>query len=187
MGLKNAPWWFTAAFAWGFAEATFFFIVPDLVMTAAVLALGFRPALRLAVAAATGAVLGGLIMWGWGAGDIAAARAFLLSVPLLGEDLLARVQAEMGAGWPVKLTLGAISGAPYKIYAAEAGAASIHPLVFAIVSFAARMARFALAIAITALGRALAVRLGLGRLAPYGLALAWIAIYAVYASIRLNA
>ncbi|MEO1135495.1 MAG: hypothetical protein AAFW68_02655, partial [Pseudomonadota bacterium] len=81
---------------------------------------------------------------------------------------------------------GAITGAPFKIYAVEAGAAAINPAVFAIVSFVARLARFGLAIAITTAGRALAARLGLGRLAPYGLALAWLIIYVIYLRIRLS-
>jgi membrane protein YqaA with SNARE-associated domain len=187
MGVKNARLWLAGAVLWGFAEATFFFIVPDLLLTAAAVALGFRFALRLACVAAGGAVAGGLIMWAFGANDIEAARAFLVSVPLIGEDLLARVQAEIAGVWPVDLTIGAITGAPYKIYAAEAGAAAIHPALFAVVSFAARLARFALAIGLAAMGAALAARLGLRRIVPYGLALVWAAIYAVYVRARLGA
>jgi membrane protein YqaA with SNARE-associated domain len=185
--MKRARLWFTGAALWGLAEATFFFIVPDLLLTAAVVALGFRFGLRLACVAAGAAVAGGLIMWAFGANDIDGARAFLLTVPLIGADLLARVQMEIAGSWPVNLTLGAITGAPYKIYAVEAGAAGIHPLLFAVVSFTARLARFALAIGLTALGASLAARLGLRRIVPFGLALAWAAIYAVYIQARLGA
>ena len=184
--MTHARLWLAGAALWGFAEATFFFIVPDLLLTAAVVALGFRYAFRIAVAAAAAAVAGGLLMQQWGAADADAAHAFLLSVPLIGGDLLQRVEAEIGGSWPIHLTLGAITGAPYKIYAVEAGVAGINPLLFAAVSFLARLARFALAVALTAFGAALAARLGLKRIVPYGLALVWIAIYAVYAAARLG-
>ena len=185
--MKHASWWLAGALIWGFAEATFFFIVPDILLTAAVLMLGFRPALRFAVAAAGAACVGGLIMFAWGANDPGAARGFLLSVPLVGDDLLVRVASEIAGAWPINLTLGALTGAPFKIYAVEAGAAGLNPAIFVIVGFAARMARFGLAIILTALGLAFARRMGLERLAPYGLAVVWVVIYGTYLMIRLGA
>ena len=187
MGVRTARLWLAGAVLWGFAEATFFFVVPDLVLTAAVLVFGLRRAFRFSLAAAGAAALGGVLMWNFGASDPQAARGFLLSVPLIGDDLLARVADEMAGLWPLKLTLGAISGAPFKIYAVEAGAAGIDPALFAFTGFIARLARFSLAIALTAIGAALAARLGLKCLVPYGLAGCWLAIYAVYVSVRLAA
>lgn len=189
MSLKITPWrwWLAGALLWCFAEATFFFIVPDLLLTAAVLTLGLRRALRLALAGAAAAMAGGLVMYAWAANDADAARTFLLGVPLIGEDLMLRVHGEMDGLWPVDLTLGAITGAPFKIYAVEAGALGIDPLLFALVAIGARLARFSLAIGLTALGAALAARLNLQRITPYGLALAWAAIYAFYAFTRLTA
>ena len=125
MGVKDPRLWLAGAVLWGFAEATFFFIVPDLLLTAAALAFGLRRAFRLAAFTALAAAFGGLLMMRWGAGDADAARASLLSVPLLGDDLLARVQQEMQGAWPVNLALGAVTGAPYKSYAVEAGAAVV--------------------------------------------------------------
>lgn len=181
-------WWIVGAFVWGFAEATFFFIVPDLLLTASVVAFGFAYAFRFAVFAAIGAVIGGLAMYWWGAHDIAAALGLLRSVPLIADDLLGRVAAEMNAAyWPVNLSLGALTGAPFKIYAVEAGNLGIHPAVFAAVGFGARLLRFGFAIALTALGISLARRLGLGRLVPVGLAAVWITIYGIYGFVRLSA
>ncbi len=187
MGIRDRRLWFAGAVLWGFAEATFFFVVPDLLLTAAVLVFGLTFALRLAAASAAAAVAGGLFMYLWAVQDIGAARAFLLSVPLIGADLLTRVQGEMTGAWPVDLTLGAVTGAPFKIYAVEAGAAGVQPVLFAAVGAAARLARFSLAIALTALGASIAARLGLQRIVPYGLALAWAAIYAFYVAARLGA
>jgi membrane protein YqaA with SNARE-associated domain len=187
MGMKDLRLWFVAAALWGIAEATFFFIVPDILLTAAVLVFGFAMALRFAVAAAAAAALGGLIMMQWGASDPEAARALLLSVPLIGPDLLDRVDAEIAGAWPVNLTLGAVTGAPYKIYAVEAGAASINPALFAVASIIARISRFALAIGLAWAGFALGRRLGLERWNGAGLAAIWALIYGSYVYIRMNA
>ena len=187
MGMSNPRLWMAGAILWGFAEATFFFVVPDLLLTAAVLVFGFARAFRFALTAAGAAALGGAVMWIWGAHDPEAARGFLLSVPLIGEDLLLRVQSEMAGIWPLELTLGAISGAPFKIYAVEAGVTGVNPLAFIIAGFLARLARFSLAIGLTAFGVMLAARLGFKHIAPLGLALIWAAIYASYVHLRLSA
>ncbi|WP_425409933.1 hypothetical protein [Hyphococcus sp.] len=187
MGIRDPKLWLAGAALWGFAEATFFFIVPDVLLTAAVLVFGLARAFRLAVVSAFSASAGGLIMIIWGAGDIDGARTFLLGVPLIGDDLIHRVSAEMNGAWPVNMTLGAVTGAPYKIYAVEAGGAGVNPLLFAIVSFGARLMRFTLAIGIAAGGFALAQRLGLARLNAAGLALVWAGLYAAYVWIRVSA
>ena len=187
MGIKDQKLWFAGAALWGFAEATFFFIVPDVLLTTAALVFGFSRALRFATIAACGAAVGALPMVIWGAADPEAARAFLLSVPLIGEDLLLRVLGELEGFWPFDLTVGAVTGAPFKIYAVEAGADGVNPFLFAMVGYVARLARFTLAMGLTALGLRLAARFGLQRFAPYGLAFAWAAIYALYVMQRLSA
>ena len=187
MGIRDQRLWFAGAALWGFAEATFFFIVPDLLLTAAVLVFGLARAFRFATVAACGAALGALPLVIWGAADADAARSFILSVPLIGEDLLLRVHGELEGFWPMDLTVGAVTGAPFKIYAVEAGAQGVNPFLFAMVGYVARLARFTLAISLTALGVRLAQRLGLERIVPYGLGLVWVAIYAFYVIQRLSA
>lgn len=179
--------WMIAAMLWGFAEATAFFVVPDVLLTSAVLIGGVAFALRLAGWAAGAAVIGGMIMYFWGASDAPAARDMLLTVPLVGPDLLLRVDAEMTGAWPQNVFTGALSGAPYKIYAVEAGAQEINVLAFAVVSFMARFARFSIAIALTAAGFALARAVGLGSLRAPGLAAIWAGIYLLYISARTGA
>ncbi len=187
MGMSDKRLWVAGAVFWGFTEATVFFVVPDLLLTAAVIAVGVAMAFRLALAAAGAAVLGGVVMWGLGAGDTDAARALLLSVPLLGDDLVLRVKSEIAGVWPTNLMIGAISGAPYKIYAVEAGAAGIDPVLFAIVSFFARLARFALAISLFVAGLSMLRLIGSGRFVWGFFTLIWGTIYATYMFIRLNA
>jgi membrane protein YqaA with SNARE-associated domain len=186
MGLNDQRAWFASAALWGFAEATAFFVVPDVLLTAAVLMLGIAATLRLAAAAAIAAVAGGMVMLAWGASDIDGAHAFLLAIPLIGGDLLARVQADIAGAWPANLTIGAITGAPYKIYAVEAGAAGINPFAFAFVSFAARLARFALVIGLFALGLRLLRLVGGARFGLAFLIVVWVGVYGVYGFFRIN-
>lgn len=187
MGVKDRRLWLAAAALWGFAEATAFFIVPDVMLTAAVLALGFAAAMRCAVFAAVAATAGGLLMFLWGANDAEPARNFLLHVPLIGADLLTRVEAEIRGAWALTTAMGAITGAPYKIYAVEAGVAGLSPQLFAVVSFVARFARFALTIGVVAVGARVLRRVGADRFAPWALAAFWTAIYGAYVFIRLAA
>lgn len=187
MGMNPVAIWMGVVIVWAFAEATLFFVVPDVALTFGVLLFGAARALRAAGCAALAAAAGGLVMYRWGAADPDAARAALLAVPLVGGDLLDRVADEIAGFWPLHLTMGAITGAPYKIYAVAAGETGVDPLSFAVVSVMARFARFALAIGLAALLFRLGRRLGLHALLLPGLMAAWAAIYAVYIFIRTGA
>jgi hypothetical protein len=125
-------------------------------------------------------VLGGIVMWQWGARDPEGARHVLLQIPAVGADLLARVKGEIAQGWALNLARGPFTGAPYKIYAAEAGAAGIDLVAFAAWSFVARLPRF---IATTVMAALLQAGLRRWRVpvSPYALtALFWAVDYAVY-------
>jgi membrane protein YqaA with SNARE-associated domain len=177
--------WLAAAALWGFAEATVFFLVPDMVLTYAVLRLGLRKALVLGLCSAFAATLGGLVMWRWGHAAPVPAQAFLLHIPGIAPDLLTRVQGDMTAGdWPLLLARGAITGTPYKIYAVQAGIAGLSPLVFALVSLPARFLRFAAAMGLTALAQAALRRVGLDRWSYALLALGWVGVYSFYGTLR---
>jgi membrane protein YqaA with SNARE-associated domain len=176
--------WLLGAAAWGAAEASFFFLVPDILLTAAVVQRGLRSALLLSVTAAVFAALTGLAMYLWGAHDIAAAQAIMLEVPAVGPDLLARVRREFDGAWPLHLLIGAVSGVPYKLYAVEAGSRHMPLWLFVPVSFAARLARFGLTVLLMALGRALLVRLGRAEWAMAAWAIAWTLVYLIYFGLR---
>src|SRR4029077_12028672 len=57
--------WYAGAALWGVAEATLFFIVPDVLITFAVVRFGLRRGLVLAVVAAASASVAGVGMWWW--------------------------------------------------------------------------------------------------------------------------
>jgi hypothetical protein len=132
--------WIAAAVLWGAAEASVFFIVPDVLLTAAALRLGVRRALLLCLIAACAAALTGAILWLWAGHDPVAARQTMLHVPAVGPDLLARVHGEFDSAWPLHLLWGAMTGVPYKLYAVEAGSRHIPLLLFVPVSVGAAIA-----------------------------------------------
>lgn len=115
---------------------------------------GLRRGLRIAALVLGGAVAGGLATYAFARADPEAARAILLAIPAISEPLLARVAALLQGGLVGGMIAGAFSGAPCKIFAAEAAATGVGPLAFALASLPARGLRFALvAILAAALAR----------------------------------
>jgi membrane protein YqaA with SNARE-associated domain len=172
--------WIVAAIFWGAAEATLFFIVPDVLLTTAVIRFGFRRTLPLAFIAAAFASLAGAAMWLWGNGDAANARQIMLLVPAIGPDLLARAHGEIASDWLVHLFTGAVTGLPYKLYAVEAGARGINPFLFVLVSFAARLPRFLLTMWLAVLGRAALSKIERPNWSYAAWALGWLVLYTFY-------
>jgi len=150
------------AFAWGLAEATFLFVVPDILLSLVAMR---RPRLALAgvVAALVGALAGGAAMHAFGHAAPERARAFLDRVPGISPDLIEGVRAQLREHGPVALLLGAVGGRPYKIFAVESGAASSGLGSFLAASTVARALRFLASVLLArlcALGLARWTRLG---------------------------
>jgi membrane protein YqaA with SNARE-associated domain len=169
------------AFAWGFAEATLFFIVPD-VWIGFVALFDWRAGLRAAAWAVLGALIGGWLMYAVGASlDRDRSAALLDAVPGISLPTIARVEADMRANGPASVLWGPLLGTPYKIYARTAGAQAQPLVAFLLWTVPARGARFVLIAAVATLGSSL-VRLVTPRvewlLGPY--VLAWTVFYAVY-------
>jgi membrane protein YqaA with SNARE-associated domain len=179
--------WYAGAALWGVAEATLFFIVPDVLLTFAVVHFGLRRGLVLAVVASAFAALAGIGMWSWGHSDPASARHAMLLVPAIGPDLLARAAREVAQGWPLHLVTGAMTGVPYKLYAVEAGARGLDPILFIPMSFVARLARFALTAVMMALGREFLAKVNRSSWAYAAWGLAWLCVYAFYFTSRAMA
>ncbi len=167
------------AAAWGFAEATVFFIVPDVLLTRLALR-DLRLALAAAAYAVGGALLGGTLLW-WAAGhghapQLLAAFAYLPGIfPRLVHD----TGAAIGADGLKALFVGGFVGTPYKLLATHAGATGIGLAPFLAVSLAARLSRFVVTILVAwAAGRALTAPSLRAKLWLH--ALAWLAFYAWY-------
>lgn len=177
--------WLVGAAVWGVAEATLFFIVPDVLITFAAARFGLRRVLGLSFVTAVTAAIGGAAMWWYGAHDPAAARAFVQSIPAVGPDLLAKAHDGIAAAdWPIKLVVASLTGTPFKLYAVEAGAQGIDPYLFVALSIPARLIRFIITASLAAAGDALFWKWGIRRWRYPTLALIWIAVYAVYWTMR---
>jgi membrane protein YqaA with SNARE-associated domain len=176
--------WYLGAAVWGVAEATLFFIVPDVLLTFVVVRFGLRQGFTLALVAAAFASLAGLGMWFWAHRDPATARHVMLLVPAVGPDLLQRAQHEIAQDWPLHLVTGAMTGVPYKLYAVEAGTRGIDPLLFVPMSFLARLSRFVLTAVLMAFGRDILAKVNRPNWGYAAWALAWLATYAFYFTTR---
>jgi membrane protein YqaA with SNARE-associated domain len=132
-----------SALLWGLAEATLFFIVPDVLLT--VIALRrLRAALVGCAWATAGALAGGLLMYGWGTAAPAYAWQILDYVPGIGVALQTSVRDAMARNGLAALFLGPLTGTPYKLYAVAAGQQGQSLAAFLLVSVPARAIRFAL-------------------------------------------
>jgi membrane protein YqaA with SNARE-associated domain len=168
-----------AALVWGFAEATVFFVVPDVLLTYAALS-DWRAALDATAAALAGALAGGAVMYAWGRRDAAAAVAAIQRVPGMTAariELVDRAIRERRWG---SFVAGAFAGVPYKTYAVKSGSLGVGAAWFFILSVFARSLRFVTLVLVTALISSTWLThwtLAHKRLA---LVIVWLIVYAVY-------
>jgi hypothetical protein len=168
---------------WAFAEATLFFIVADVPISAIALRYGVKRGLLAALIAAVAAVPGGLAMLAWAANDPASCLAALQKVPGIGQAAIEQAAAAYQAGGMEAMLKGAFSGVPYKLYAYGAGTEGAGIGNFALDSLAARLPRFALvAIAFALLRKALEHKMS-GRTLTVTFVAGWGLFYTAYFSV----
>ena len=172
--------WRIVAFVWGFAEATLFFTVPDVLLTLAAIRIGWRQGLRLVGIVLLGALLGGAAMYGFAAHDFETARITVDSVPLIPAEMIERGGVEMRGEWLWNMIVGAMTGTPYKVYAINAPAAGVGLWAFLAGSVLARSVRWVLTLAFAALVFRALESAGLSKVAVPLWAGMWIAFYAFY-------
>ena len=169
-----------AGVAWGFAEGTLFFVVPDVLISRTAL-LSWRRALLQAVAASAGAVLAGALLITWAARAPVAAQTVVRQVPFVRESMFEAAAAGLAAGAFGGLVRGSFSGIPYKVFAVEAPG-HVAAMPFVVASGPARILRFLLAVMCSALA-AMLLR-WLTPVSTTGLrvahAAAWLVFYAYY-------
>jgi membrane protein YqaA with SNARE-associated domain len=136
------PWVVWVGFLWGFAEATLFFIVPDVLLTLVAL-FSFRRSARVLACILLGALGGGTIMFYLGAKNPAEAKAVVLRVPFVSAAMFEKTQQSLQRNGIWALTKGPGNGIPYKVYCVQASRHS-GLLLFLVVSLLARLERFAL-------------------------------------------
>ena len=129
------------AAAWGLAEATVFFIVPDVLLTFLALKDGKR-ATVVSFWTLGGALVGGIIMFCWGAHDKEAAEELLSEIPAISPAMLEKVETQVEEAGVKAAFVGPLTGRPYKIYATYAGSSGESLGIFLLISVPARLLRF---------------------------------------------
>jgi hypothetical protein len=137
--------WFAIAAAWGLAEATLFFVVPDVLLSWLA---GFRPQVvwRAVAACLGGALLGGLLMYLAAADSPERMRALLDLVPAIDADFVAATGATLQDQYGSQMLRAGFSGVPYKILAVESGAQGQSLATFLGWSVPARLSRWVLVV-----------------------------------------
>jgi membrane protein YqaA with SNARE-associated domain len=169
------------ALGWGFAEATLFFVVPD-VWIGLLALFSWRAGLRAVAWAIIGALVGGALMYEVGTQfDRDRSARLLEAVPAISPLMIERVEEEMRERGPASMLLGPLRGTPDKIYTRTAGLQEQPLNAVLLWTIPARGARFVLVAAVAALYgwlvRRITPRTG-WLLGPY--LLAWVTFYACY-------
>ncbi len=167
-------------FVWGFAEATVWPIIPDVIVGLLALVMPCR-AVRLFVAMTAGAVAGSAVLWVASIVAPEAVHAMLLALPGIHPPMLADAAAAVAGGDPLSMAqLG--PGTPLKVYtwAWAVGPGVPTPLVAGVIlNRIARVGPVVLVMAI--LGSAAPAFLRrFDRLVLAVYAVAYVALYAVY-------
>jgi len=134
-------WSIIIAFVWGFAEATAFFIVPDVYLGFVAL-FNCRQGLPAMIAALIGAIVGGSVMYILAMNNPSGLNLFLTRIPLINATLVDDVANKMRTDGLITMLNGPLRGIPYKIYAVQAGEQSLPFLYFLLMTIPARLERF---------------------------------------------
>src|SRR5262249_54539658 len=137
----KSRWPILIAFLWGFAEATAFFIVPDVYMGFVAL-FNRRRGVMAAFVSLLGAMLGGAAMYFLASNKPTEINVFLTHIPLIDTALVNDVASQTQAHGLAAVLTGPVRGTPYKIYAAQAGEQSLPLFYFLLMTIVARGERF---------------------------------------------
>ncbi len=168
--------WDLAAFLWGLAEATVFFLAAEILITWLALSNPLR-ALRAALFALAGGIIGAAILYYWGGRDPFSAMTLLSALPGLTPEILSAAEEALMNNGLWALPDGVLSPATGKAQAIYAQALGIGIVPFLAVYAAVRAFRLLLAGCITlCIGGALQCFLP-RKVVILLWALAWAAIY----------
>jgi hypothetical protein len=142
------------AFVWGAAEASFFFLVPDILLSFVALTAPRRVWGHLA-ATMVGALFVGVLMFQWSA-SAPVARTLVAQVPRVSTSMFKQADADLRTHGAWGAIFGPARGIPYKVYAVQAPSHPITLGAFAAASIPARVWRMLLTVAVfVAIGAAL--------------------------------
>lgn len=140
MGLKTR----LISFIWGLAEATFFFLVPDIWLSRIAIT-NPREAYINVIIASAGAVLGGFIMYFVGLYAFEQVHQLLPLIPAIHSTMVENVGIQLQHENPLyAMQKGSVTGIPYKIYALWAGHLEMSIIMFISITTIVRSVRFTL-------------------------------------------
>jgi membrane protein YqaA with SNARE-associated domain len=170
------------ALAWGFAEATLFFIVPDVLLSWFALR-SRKSALLACLWAAAGALLGGTALWFIGSENPQPIQKVFTYLPAITANMISDVRAQIAEIGLVALFVGPLIGTPYKIYAVEAASMGYGLGVFLLISLPARLLRFVVVSVVAGtIAKALQPKLGRRHLRTIHIVF-WLLLYGFYFSL----
>lgn len=136
-------------FIWGLSEATWFFIIPDVILSLyALRTKKFKYILYANIVAVSGAMLGGIIIFMWSSFNSDCVETIMLDIPAVHEYMIEHVRNTMAENTFTALITGPLFGVPYKLFAAAAPEYT-GILLFLVFTIPARLLRF-LAVSATA-------------------------------------
>lgn len=167
------------AFTWGLAEGSFFFLVPDLLITLTALYCAKRSLVQM-IWVVAGSLVAGTGLFLWSAQDPVSAKEAVAGVPFVREWMWAETEQEFAARGAAGLLTGPMKGTPYKVYAVLAPAHLSMP-VFLLASIPARFERLLISWAVfAAVGWGLRKRRIQDRTRIAFHVVYWVGIYAYY-------
>jgi membrane protein YqaA with SNARE-associated domain len=167
------------------AEATVFFVIPDVLITRAAL-VSLRRGLLTAAVALVGALIGGAISYEWGDFDQEGARRVLDALPAISIGMLDHAQHALASDGMFAAFVGSFTGVPYKVFAIHAASASITLPVFIVASIPVRGIRFVLLAAVARSFARYAVPTWSMQRLHWIWAAVWVVNYAIYWSVMPN-
>lgn len=139
-------YWRWIAAVWGFAEATFFFIVPDVFTSRVALTHPPRVALLACVWAVGGALIGGHLLFVFAKTNPAEAAQLLAAldvIPGISPAMIAATGEDIRLHGSGAFFTSAFGGVPYKLCALQASSHGVGYTAFLIASAGSRLLRFA--------------------------------------------
>lgn len=136
---------FLIGFLWGFSEAVWFFVIPDIFLTLIAL-FSLKRALIAMGWTIFGAMIGGAILYGFWTYSFGNSKDFLLTVPLVSEKMISIAEWHIHTYGMYGMFLGSGQGIPYKIYATLSGYLHTNFWIFLLATIPARAFRMTLSI-----------------------------------------
>ena len=177
MAVPRKRWkWDALAFLWGLAEASFFFIAAEVLVTLVAMRDPVR-ALRMGLLAVLGATIGAAALYFWGARDAFGSMTLLALLPGLSPDIISAAEEALQRYGLAAVPAGVLSAATGKAHAILAHDLGIGFAAFIAVFAAIRLLRLLLAGCVAFCLGALLGNIFSRRALTLLWALAWAAIY----------